>query len=118
MIFCASLSFYGVDGKRILFLTKALRAACALEGWETRREATKAIGKVTLIEGMQIDEGYLFLRVLVGHLGWIRKVLFIQIRKARMKVKVPRCRCELSDLFEARNSVCALCVVVVAMLVK
>ena len=31
LIFCASLSFYGVlDGKRILFLTKAPRAACAL----------------------------------------------------------------------------------------
>ena len=46
---------------------------------------------------MQIDERSLVLRVLVGHLGWIRKVLFIQIRKARMKVKVPKCRCEFSD---------------------
>ena len=86
-------------------------------GWETRREATKAIGDVALIEGMQIDEGCLFLRVLVGHLGWIRKVLFIQIRKVRMKVKV------LSEvsmrIFSDLNSACVVVSLsIVAMLVK
>ena len=60
--------------KRILVLQSR---ACDLVG--PRNAPRKAIGGVTLIEGMQTDEGCLFLRVLVGHIGWIQKVLFIQI---------------------------------------